>query len=161
MDSNAGKAVGGGCAGCILGCILGAVIAGSIGAYYDSIRPRKEGLEGLFDIRLAAACWGSGGAIVGAIFGSIVGSAVAVSKGGKKRGASPAIGGLLGEAGGKFADDENTRTEKSSGQFQAELGGRTDSTESPEEELVRLRKRVEELEAETTKEAIQKKNPAS
>jgi hypothetical protein len=97
MDNNAGKAVGGGCARCILGCILGAVVAGSVGAYLDTIRPRKEGLdEGLFDLRLAAPCLGSGGAIVGAILGSIVGSAVAVSKGGKMRGALSAIVGLLG-----------------------------------------------------------------
>jgi hypothetical protein len=161
MGSNAGKSVGGGCAGCILGGILGAIVAGSVGAYLDNTRPRKEGLEGLLDFRLAAPCLGSCGAIVGAILGSIVGSAVAVSKGGKKRGAAPAVVDLLGEAGGQLAGNEKTRPEVSSGQSQAELGARPDSAESLKEELVRLRKRVEELEAETTKEAIQRKNPAS
>lgn len=160
MGNNASTAVGGGCAGCILGCILGALVGGGIGAYLDS-GPRKEGLEGLLDFRLAAPCLGSCGAIVGAIVGSIVGSAVAVSKAGKKQGAAPAIVSLLGEARGRLADDEKMRTEMSSDRSQADPAARADSTEAPEEELVRLRKRVEELEAETTKEAIQRKDPTS
>jgi hypothetical protein len=36
MSNNAGKAVGGGCIGCILGGIVGALLGGGVGAYLDA-----------------------------------------------------------------------------------------------------------------------------
>jgi uncharacterized protein YcfJ len=139
MNRNAGKAVVGGCIGCLLGGIVGALLGGGVGAYLDHLdhdaaaRPQ----QGLLDFRLvalpAALVLASCGAVVGALIGSIGGAAYAVSK------------------------SEKLQTESAIGQPQPPEVASVDPDASADEELARLKKRVQELEDEQRKEAIQKK----
>jgi hypothetical protein len=73
------------------------------------------------------------GAVVGALIGSIGGAAYAVSK------------------------SEKLRTESAIGQPQPQEVASVDPDASADEELARLKKRVQDLEDEQSKEAIQKK----
>ena len=140
MSHNAGKAVGGGCIGCILGGIVGALLGGGVGAYLDHLdhQAAARPQQGLLDFRplvhIPAALWlASCGAIVGALIGSIGGAAYAVSK------------------------SEKQRMESAIGQPQPQEVASVDPDASADEELARLKKRVQELEDEQRKEAIQKK----
>jgi hypothetical protein len=84
-------------------------------------------------MRIAAPVLASCGAIVGALIGSIGGAAYAVSR------------------------SEKQRAESAIGQPQPQTVASVDPGASADEELARLKKRVQELEDEQRKEAIQKK----
>src|SRR5580700_7009440 len=127
MNRNAGKAVVGGCIGCLLGGIVGALLGGGVGAYSDhqaAARPQ----QGLLDFQLVGpmnALWGAScGAAVGALIGSIGGAAYAVSR------------------------SEKQRAESALGQPQPQTVASVDPGASADEELARLKKRVQELEDE-------------
>jgi hypothetical protein len=140
MGKNAGNAVAGGCTGCILGAVVCGLLGAAIGAFLDqqdAARPQQVGLFGLPDLRLRLAFLylGSCGAIVGALIGSIGGAAYAVNRSEKQ----PAESALRQPEPKTVVSD--------------------DPGASADEELARLKKRVQELEDERRNEAIQKKKP--
>jgi hypothetical protein len=144
MNRNAGKAVVGGCIGCLLGGIVGALLGGGFGACLDHLdnQAAARPQQGLLDLRLVGAlpAWmqlASCGAVVGALIGSIGGAAYAVSR------------------------SEKQRAESAIDQPQPQTVASVDLGTSADEELARTKKRVQELEDERRKHAIQKKNPTS